>query len=128
MSICSWFKPHSILWRLFGCHGEKPGPPPPPPPPPKIKVVVCVTSGLLPNPYCPQTVEREYVKGTEPTQGCSEHHAPPPIETTQDILRERGYLVGASCYQLSAQELPVIEAYFKGLQAAGATLTEAFLI
>lgn len=52
---------------------------PPDPPDPPVEYVtrtVCSVSGLLANPYCPELVERQFVKGTEPTTSCAVHKKP----------------------------------------------------
>lgn len=62
-----------VFLFYLGC----PTPPPPIPPTPETVVVkVCETSNLLPNLYCPKTIDRTFKKGEEPTTICAVHKKP----------------------------------------------------
>ena len=50
---------------------------PPVVPPEYVNVTVCLGSLLLPNGYCPKTVNKRFIKGTEPTKVCTVHVKPP---------------------------------------------------
>ncbi len=51
--------------------------------PATVRVTICVDSGKLAGPYCPQTVEREFPAGSAPTEVCNLHGPPPaPAEAT----------------------------------------------
>lgn len=39
-----------------------------------VTVTICVDSGDIATPYCPETITRTYKKGTEPTKRCPIHH------------------------------------------------------
>jgi penicillin-binding protein 1A len=39
-----------------------------------VEVNVCADTGLLANPYCPETVTRKFLKGHEPKRTCTKHH------------------------------------------------------
>lgn len=57
--------------------------PPIPPHPVYVNVEICTASGLVPNEYCPtgQVVVRQFIQGTQPTDACAVHVAPPPAKT-----------------------------------------------
>jgi len=42
-------------------------------------VKICSSTELLPNPYCPKVIEREFVTGREPKTTCEFHEKPEPI-------------------------------------------------
>jgi penicillin-binding protein 1A len=70
-----------------------------------VPVEVDVTRNCLPNPYTPADVVevREYLRGTEPTQRCSEPTGPPiddvpslvglPLDVAARLLGDRGFVV-----------------------------------
>jgi len=70
-----------------------PKPKPTPPAPAYVTVTVCSESGLLPNPYCPATEARQFIKGSEPTTVCTVHHAPVPPPVCSIPYRSTGKLL-----------------------------------
>lgn len=60
-----------------------------PPPVPPVKVRVCESTLLLPNQYCPKTIEKEYPMGQEPTQTCAEHKPPEAQSCYEKYIKGR---------------------------------------
>jgi len=118
-----------VILLLTGCP-IPPQPPPPPPPPPieYVTIAVCPASGLLPNPYCPATESRQFVKGQEPATLCGIHVAPPPPPPPPPVDPEpKSPFIGSSFYQSTTAGLDDIKWFIDENQAAGGNSIEIFL-
>jgi len=99
-----------------------PTPPEPPQPPPPIEYIsakVCTASGLLPNQYCPNTKDMQFVKGKEPTTVCTTHTQPPKPQRPS-------MFIGTSVYELMEFADAVISWFLEELYKIGANCTEIF--
>lgn len=120
----------AILIYLF-LNKKKPEPPPPAPPSPpppieKVKIKVCETTNLLPNPYCPKVIEKEFEKGKEPTTLCGIHKKPDPPSPPPPKPARPKTLVGTSVYELMEFMKAVIYWFLKSIYDAGGNCTEIF--
>ena len=85
--------PAIVLFSLLLIAAICPKPTPTPPAPVYVTVTVCTESGLLPNPFCPATEARQFLKGKEPTMVCTIHQAPVPPPVCSIPYRVTGKLL-----------------------------------
>ena len=50
-----------------------------------VSKLICVETGMLATPYCPETVTENYVAGQEPSQTCNLHTSPQSSREGQSL-------------------------------------------
>jgi hypothetical protein len=116
-----------ILMKKKPTPPPPPTPPPIPPPPETVKIDVCATSGLIPNPYCPQIVSREFEKGKEPTTQCGIHKKPDPPPPPPPPKPDRApFYVGTSVYEEMEFPEEEIDYFLETGYSNGMNITEIF--
>lgn len=75
-----------------------------PEPPVPVSVVVCKTSGQIPNLYCPESESRDFLPADVPIESCNVHHKPAPaIKVYVEALDFMGALGDWSGYIKNAK-------------------------